>query len=103
MRTQQCFHTVVGELRFEFSNRALWIANEASERRAHAGLRPGAFEQHAIEDFNLIKMVALGFKELSPLVDCRFDNGVIIGSERYVGAVRLKEVLVNMEAWAKRF
>ena len=48
-------------------------------------------------------MVALRFKELPPLVDRRFDNGVIICCERYVGAVRFEEVLVNMEAWAKGF
>src|SRR5580700_7538480 len=48
-------------------------------------------------------MVALGFKELSSLVDSGLDNGVIICCERYVGAVRFEEVLVNMEAWAKGF
>jgi hypothetical protein len=32
-------------------------------------------------------MVTLGFKELAPLVNRRFDNGVVIGCERYVGAV----------------
>ena len=88
---------------FEFANRARWIAQEASERRADAGLRPGAFEQDAVEDFNLIKMVPLRFKELPPLVDRRFHNRVVICCERYVGAVRFEEVLVNVEAWAKRF
>src|SRR6267143_1106693 len=87
VRMQQRLHAVVGELRFEFSNRALWIANEASERRAQAGLRPGAFEQHAIEDFNLIKTVALGLKELPPLVDRCFDNRFVILCERDVRAV----------------
>src|ERR1700685_4029880 len=48
-------------------------------------------------------MVPLRFKELPSLVDGRLDNGVIIGCERYVGAVRFEEVLVNMEAWAKGF
>ena len=48
-------------------------------------------------------MVPLRFKELPSLVDSRFDNGVIICCERYVGAVRFEEVLVNMEAWAKGF
>ena len=103
MRPQQLLHAVVGELRFEFGNRALWIAEQASERRAYAGLRPGAFEQDAVEDFNLIQMVPLRFKELPSLVNSRLDNGVIICCERYVGAVRFEEVLVNMEAWAKRF
>jgi hypothetical protein len=74
-----------------------------AKRRADAGLRPGAFEQDAVEDFNLIEMVALRFKELPPLVDGRFHNRVVICCERYVGAVRFEEVLVNMEAWAKRF
>src|ERR1700688_2043693 len=62
-----------------------------------------AFEQNAVEDFNLIKMVALRFKELPPLVDSRLHNRVVIRCERYVGAVRFEEVLVNVEAWAKRF
>ena len=48
-------------------------------------------------------MVPLRFKELPPLIDRRFDNGVIVCSEWYVGAVRFEEVLVNMEAWAKGF
>src|ERR1700676_1379889 len=47
-------------------------------------------------------MVPLRFKELPSLVSSRFDNGVIICCERYVGAIRFEEVLVNMEAWAKR-
>src|SRR5438309_2737030 len=48
-------------------------------------------------------MVTLRFKELPSLVNSCCDNGVIIGCERYVGAVRFEEVLVNMEAWAKGF
>src|SRR5580704_4522886 len=48
-------------------------------------------------------MVPLRFKELPSLVNSRFDNGVIICCERYVGAVRFEEVLVNMEAGAKGF
>ena len=48
-------------------------------------------------------MVPLRFKELPSLVNSRFDNGVIICCERYIGAVRFEEVLVNMETWAKRF
>ena len=48
-------------------------------------------------------MVALRFKELSPLVDRRFHNRIVIFCEGYIGAVRFEEVLVNVEAWAKRF
>jgi hypothetical protein len=43
MRPQQLLHTVVGELRFQLGNRAFWITQEPRQRRAHAGLRPGAF------------------------------------------------------------
>ena len=48
-------------------------------------------------------MVALRFKELPPLLDGRFHNRVVVFGERYVGPVRLEEVLVDMEAWAERF
>ena len=48
-------------------------------------------------------MVALRFKELPPLLDGRFHNRVVIFGERYVGPVRFEEVLVNVEAGAKRF
>src|SRR5271169_4326668 len=48
-------------------------------------------------------MVPLRFKELPSLVNSRFDNGVIVCCEWYVGPVRFEEVLVNMEAWAKGF
>jgi hypothetical protein len=47
-------------------------------------------------------MVTLGFKDLPPLIDRCFHNRVVIFCERYVGSVRFEEVLVNMEAWAKR-
>src|SRR5216684_2952788 len=80
------------------------IAPSGSRKsRANAGLRSGAFKQDAVEDLNLIKMVALGFKELPALVDSCFHNRVVIGCERYVGVVRFEEVLVNMEAWIKCF
>src|ERR1700686_3727186 len=103
MSAQQRLHALVGELRFEFANRARGIAEEASERRAHARLRLGAFEQDAVEDFDLIEMATLRFNELPPLVDRCFHNRVLISCEQYVRAVRFEEVLVNMEAWAKRF
>ena len=75
---------------------------DSSDCRAHAGLRPGAFEQDAVEDFNLIKMVTLRFKELPPLVNRCVHNRIVIFCEGYVRAIRFEEVLVNMEAWAKR-
>ena len=103
MRAQQRLHAVAGELRLQLANRASGISEKASERRAHAGLRSRAFEQDAVEDFHLIKMVALRFKELPPLLDGRFHNRVVIFGEGYVGPVRLEEILVNVEAWAKRF
>jgi hypothetical protein len=42
-------------------------------------------------------------KELASLLDSRGHNRVVIAGERYVGPVRLEEILVNVEAWAKGF
>ncbi len=103
LRAQQRFHAVAGELRLQLANRAGRIAEEASERRAHAGLRSRSFEHDAVEDLDLIKMVALRLKELSPLLDGRFHNRVVVSGERYLGPVRFEEILVDMEAWAERF
>ncbi len=103
MRAQQRLHAVAGELRLQLANRASGISEKASERRAHAGLRSRSFEQDAVENLHLIKMVALCFKELPPLLDRRFHNRVVVFGEGYVGPVRLEEILVNMEAWAERF
>src|SRR5208282_2942309 len=102
MRAQQRLHAVAGELRLQLANRASGISEKASERRAHAGLRPGAFEQDAVENLHLIKTVALRLKELSPLFDGRFHNRVVVFGEGYVGPVRLEEILVDVEAGAKR-
>jgi hypothetical protein len=101
LAAQQSFHVVVRELRFQFAVGPGRIAKEPAERRSHSGFRPRAFEQNAVEDFHLIKMIAFCFKELPSLLDGRFHNRVVIFCERYVGPVRLEEILVNMEAWAK--
>src|SRR5260370_21582265 len=90
-------------MRLQLANRASGISEKASEGRAHAGLRSRSFEQDAVGNLHLVKMIALGFKELPPLFDGRFHNRVVVSGERYVGAVRFEEVLVDMEAWAKRF
>src|ERR1035438_8474943 len=67
--TQQYLHAVVGELRPEFANSSGRIAEELRECRADAALRPRPFKDDGIEDFDLIEMVALRLKELSPLFD----------------------------------
>src|ERR1019366_4054027 len=102
MRAKQRLHAVAGELRLQLANRASGIAEKASERRAHAGLRSRSFEQDAVENLHLIKAVALRLKELSPLLDGRFHNRVVVFREWYVGTVRLEEILVNVEAGARR-
>src|SRR5229473_339971 len=90
----------------------LWLVNctfssstaPAGSRKIRAIAAPTpAFDQNAVEDFNLIKMVAFCFKELSPLFDRCCHNRIVIFCEGYIGAVRFEEVLVNVEAWAKRF
>ena len=101
LRPQQGLHAVVGELRLQFANRAGGIAEEAGECRADARLRPRPFENDAVEDFDLVEMVALRFKELPPLLDGGFYNGVVIVRERNLRPVLLEEVLVDMEAGAK--
>ena len=59
-------------------NRASRVLEEAGERRAHASLRPRPFEYDAVEDFDLIEMVALGLKELPPLLDCGLHDWIVI-------------------------
>ena len=103
LRAQQGLHAAVGELRFQFVDGSGWIAEETGQRRSHAGLRPCAFEQNAVEDFDLIEMVALGLKELPPLVDGRFHDGIVIAGERNLWPVRFEEILIDMEARAEGF
>src|SRR5271157_3549702 len=78
MRAQQRFHAVVSKLRLQLANRASGISEKASERRAHSGFRSRSFEQDAVENLHLIKMVALRLKELPPLLDRRFHNRVVV-------------------------
>jgi hypothetical protein len=101
LRPQQGLHIVVSELRPQFANRPGGIAKETRERCANAGLRPRSFKDDAVEDFDLIEMVPLGFKELSPLVNGGFHYGVLIRSERDLWPVVFEEILVNVEAGAK--
>src|ERR1700677_2121615 len=103
LTAQQSFHVVVRELGLQFADGPGGIAKELPERGAHSGLRPCAFEQNAVEDLDLIKMIALRFKELAPLLDDRCHNRVVIFCEGYVGAVRFEQILVNVEAWAESF
>ena len=87
----------------QFADRAGGIAEEAGECRADAGLRPRAFEHDAVEDFDLIEMVALRFKELPPLVDGGFHNGIVVVGERNLRPVLFEEILVDVEAGAEGF
>jgi hypothetical protein len=56
-----------------------------------------------VEDFDLIKPVALGFKEFPSLVVCGFHNRVGIVGKWNLGPVLLEQVLVDMEAGAEGF
>src|ERR1035438_7703872 len=80
-------------VRFQFANGSGRIAKELAERRAHSGFRPRAFEQNAVKDFHLIKMVAFRFKELPSLLNRRFNNRIVIFGERYVGSIRFEKIL----------
>jgi hypothetical protein len=101
LRPQQSLHAVVGELRPQLANRASGVFEKAGECHAYARLRSRPFENDAVEDFDLVEMVALRFKELPPLLNGGFHNGVVIRREGNLRPVLLEEVLVNMEAWAK--
>ena len=103
LAAQQSFHVVVRELRFQFADGPGRIAKELAERSAHSGFRPGTFEQNAVKNFHLIKMVAFRFKELPSLLNRRFHNRIVIFGEWYVGSIRFEEILVYMEAWAEGF
>ena len=76
---------------------------ESSERRTYSCLRTRTFEQHAIEDFNLIEVVTFGFKELPALIDrCVYDRIVVFG-EGDVRAIRFEQILVDMKPRPKCF
>jgi hypothetical protein len=66
LRPQERFHAAAGELRLQFADGAGGIMEESSESRAHAGLRPRSLKRDAVEDLDLIELVALCFKELPP-------------------------------------
>jgi hypothetical protein len=72
LRPQQRFHAATGKLRLQLVNCSSRITEQARECSSDARLGPCAFEDDAIKDLDLIKPVALGFKELPPLVDCGF-------------------------------
>ena len=103
LRAQQCLHAAVGKLRLDLANGSSGIAEEPGHRHAQAGLRPRAFEQYRVVDFNLIEMVALRLEKLPPLVDGGFHNGVVISAERNLRTVRLQEILIDVETRAERF
>src|SRR5215469_16626180 len=75
----------------------------ASERRTDAGFGAGPFEHDAIEDFDLIEVVAFGFEKLPTLVDGCLHNRIVICSEGDVWTIGFEQVLVNAKAWPKRF
>ena len=102
LRPQQRLHAVVGELGAEFANGSGRIVEEASDGRADALLRPCSFQQHDIEDLDLIEAVAFRLEEAAALVDSGFDNWIVVAGKRNLGPVRFEEILVDVEAGAER-
>jgi hypothetical protein len=103
LRAEQRLHAVVGELHSQLTDCAGRIAEKAGQSRADAGLRPRAFKDDAIENLDLIQMVALRLEELAALLDGRLHNWIVIAGERYLGTVLFEEVLIDMEAGAEGF
>ena len=89
LRPQERFHAAAGELSLQFADGAGGIMEEPGEGRAHAGLRPRSFKEDAIEDLDLVEVVALRFKELASLVDGRSNNRIVV-----VGEGNLRPVLL---------
>jgi hypothetical protein len=58
-------------------------------------------EENAIEDFDLIEVIALCSEELAPMVDLGLYDGVIVAFERDLWPVRFEQVLIHTEAWAE--
>jgi chemotaxis response regulator CheB len=82
LRAQQRLHAVADKLRLQLSARASGIAEEARECGHQAGLRARAFEQDAIEDFDLIEVVALRLEELLALLDGRLHDWIVVAGKR---------------------
>ncbi len=101
LRAQQRLHAVVGELRPQLPHSTGRIAEKTTEGCAQAGLRPCAFEQYAIEDFNLIEMVSLLLEELLALLDGRLHHEIVIAGKGNLRPVLLEEILIHMEAGAE--
>src|SRR5258708_38695044 len=61
-----------------------------------------AFEQNAIEDFNRIKVIAPGLKELPPVVHLSLDHCVWVVGEWNLWAACFEQVLVDVKTGAER-
>src|ERR1017187_90780 len=94
LRPKQSLHAAVRELGLQFADGAGRIAEETSQCRTNSGLRPSAFKQDAIEHFDFVKAVAL---------NGRLYDRVLIAGEWNLRTVGLEQVLIDMEARAKRF
>ena len=101
LRPEQRFHAAAGKLRLQLIHCPGRVPQQACKCRCDARLRPCAFEDDAIEYLNLIEPVALGLKELPPLVDGRFDDWVVVVCEGDLGPVLLEQVLIDVKAGAK--
>ena len=96
-------HAVIRELSPELADGSSRIGEEATDRAADTPLRPCTFEQHHIEDLNLIETVMLRCEEAAALIDCGFDHRIVIAGKGNFRPVRFEEVLVDMESGAESF
>jgi hypothetical protein len=103
LRAQERLHPAVGELSLEFIDSPGGIAEELREGCAYAGLRPRAFQQDAVEDFDLEEPVGLLFKEPSSLIYRGLYDWIVVAGERNLRAIRFEEILIDMEAGAEGF
>jgi len=92
LRPQQGLHAASRELSLQLVHCSGRVTKQTRQRGSDAGLRPRAFKDDAIEDLNLVEPVALGFKELPPLVDGGFYHGIVVVGEGNLRPVLLEQI-----------
>ena len=102
LRPQQRLHTVVAELGAEFTSGSSRIVKKPSDGRSDSLLRPCSLQEDDIENLDLIEAVTFRLEKAAALVDCGFDNWIVVIVERNLGPVRFEEILVDVEAGAER-
>src|ERR1700750_2424466 len=77
--------------------------SKTGQSRGHPLFRACAFNQHDVEDLDLEERVPFRLEEFASLIDGRLNNRIDIAGKRDLRAVRLEEVLIDVETRAEGF